>query len=103
MGGKARRDLIDFGVYAQDHGGLEKPDPRIFHIAVEQAGCSPEEIVHVGDSLEKDVAGARTAGLHAVWLNRNGSTSDRPADVEYEITSLAELGQLPNLSLEGED
>ena len=71
-------DLIDFSVYGQDHCGLEKPDPRIFHIAVEQAGCTAAEIVHVGDSLENDVDGAKAAGLHAVWLNRNGAAQDRP-------------------------
>ena len=55
-------DLVSFGVYAQDHGGIEKPDPRVFHIAVEEAGCLPHELLHVGDSLETDVAGAKADG-----------------------------------------
>ena len=82
-------DLVSFEVFPQDHGGVEKPDPRIFEIAVEQAGCPAREIAHVGDSLESDVAGAANAGFRPVWLNRTGATSDARAEVE--IRSLEEL------------
>jgi putative hydrolase of the HAD superfamily len=91
-------DLIAFSVYSEHHGGIEKPDPRIFRIALEEAGCGPGEMVHVGDALDGDVAGARSTGIRAVWLNRDGR--QRPADVEpdWEMTSLAELdGALANL------
>jgi FMN phosphatase YigB (HAD superfamily) len=48
-------------------------------------------VVHVGDALEGDVAGAQNVGVRAVWLNRNGQY--RPASIEpdWEITSMAEL------------
>ena len=54
--------MVSFEVFSQDHGGIEKPDPRIFEIAVEQAGCPAGEIAHVGDSLENDVVGPPTLG-----------------------------------------
>ena len=84
-------DLIAFSVYSEHHGGIEKPDPRIFRIALEEAGCAPHQMVHVGDDLEGDVAGAQNAGIRAVWLNREGRR--RPVDIEpdWEMTSLAEL------------
>lgn len=84
-------ELITFSVYSEHHGGIEKPDPRIFRIALEEAGCGPHQMVHVGDDLVGDVAGAQSAGIRAVWLNRDGQR--RPASVEpdWEITSLAEL------------
>ena len=82
-------DLVSFEVFPQDHSGIEKPDPRIFEIAVEQAGCPAREIAHVGDSLENDVAGACNAGFQPVWLNRTGAASDARAEVE--IRSLEEL------------
>ena len=82
-------DLVSFEVFSQDHGGIEKPDPRIFEIAVERAGCPAQQIAHVGDSLENDVVGASDAGFQPVWLNRNGAPGD--ACTEIEITSLEEM------------
>jgi HAD superfamily hydrolase (TIGR01549 family) len=46
-----------------DEWGVEKPDPRLFHIALEQAKADPRRTVHVGDLFHVDVAGARAAGL----------------------------------------
>ena len=49
--------------------GVEKPDPRLFQIALERARGRPETTLHVGDLYHVDVAGARAAGLHAVLLD----------------------------------
>ena len=43
--------------------GVEKPDPRLFHLALEQAQADPARTVHVGDLYHVDVIGARRAGL----------------------------------------
>ena len=67
------RDLLDPLIVSQDVG-FAKPDPRIFAVALERVGCSAEEAAHVGDSLADDVAGARGAGLFAVWLRPQGRT-----------------------------
>jgi putative hydrolase of the HAD superfamily len=48
--------------------GVEKPDPRIFAWTVDRLGVPAAAIVHVGDSLAADVAGARGAGLRAIWF-----------------------------------
>ena len=82
---------MSFQVFAQDHGGIEKPDTKLFEIAFEQSGCQPEELAHVGDSLENDVAGAKAAGARSVWLNRNGERADRRNRPDYEISTLPEL------------
>ena len=63
--------LLD-GVITSAAVGARKPDPRIFHEALEVAGCSAEEALHVGDSSEEDVAGAEAAGVRAVLLDRSG-------------------------------
>ena len=52
--------------------GVEKPDPRLFQIALERAGAARETTVHVGDLYHVDVVGARAAGLHAVLLDIAG-------------------------------
>jgi HAD superfamily hydrolase (TIGR01509 family) len=68
--------------------GAAKPDARIFATALSRVGCTPSEAVMVGDSWHHDVEGAVAAGLHAVWLNRNGAAHPDPA-VALAITSLA--------------
>lgn len=52
--------------------GVEKPDPRIFALALRAAGVEPAEAVHVGDLYSVDVRGAREAGLGAVLLDPGG-------------------------------
>ncbi len=49
--------------------GVEKPDPRIFAIALDRLGADPDTTVHVGDMYEIDVVGARRAGLRAVLVD----------------------------------
>jgi putative hydrolase of the HAD superfamily len=68
--------------------GVRKPSGEIFMRALAVAGVGPQEAVHVGDSLEEDVAGARAAGIEAVLLRRDGRPG--PSGVRT-IASLAEL------------
>ena len=48
--------------------GVEKPDPRLFHLALEQSRATAATTVHVGDLYHVDVAGARKAGLRDAIL-----------------------------------
>ena len=82
-------NLVSFEVFAQDHGGIEKPDTRIFGIALREAGCRPHQLLHVGDSAETDVGGALNAGARPVLLDRGGARLE-PGSIP-EIRSLAEL------------
>ena len=43
--------------------GVEKPDPRLFHLALTESGASAATTIHVGDFFHIDVVGARAAGL----------------------------------------
>ena len=82
---------FDFIVMSVEHGGIEKPDPRIFEIAVREARCAPHELLHVGDHIEYDVRGANDAGVRSVWLNRTGESSSSGVRPDLEVTSLSEL------------
>ena len=79
-----------FVIFAQDVQ-VEKPDRRIFEITAEQAGCELTQLLHVGDSLENDVAGARDAGAYSVWLNREGEANNTTIRPDYEVASLTEI------------
>lgn len=52
--------------------GLEKPDPRVFAIALDRAGAAAESSVYVGDDLMADVEGARLAGLTPIQVDYRG-------------------------------
>jgi len=64
-------DRVDFVLDSSDEG-VEKPDPRFFHIALERSGGRAETTLHVGDLYHVDVVGARAAGLRAVLLDAAG-------------------------------
>lgn len=56
--------------------GVEKPDPRIFQLALERAGASAETTLHAGDFYHVDVVGARAAGLDAWLIDAAGLYAD---------------------------
>jgi putative hydrolase of the HAD superfamily len=81
------RPLVDAVVISAELG-VAKPDPAIFRAALDRLGAGPDGALHVGDSLEDDVAGARAAGLEAVLVARNGAPAP---DGVRAVRSLAEL------------
>ncbi len=86
-------ERFDFAIFAQDIG-IEKPDPRTFQIAAHRAGCDLDQLLHVGDSLETDVEGAKAVGVRAAWLNRDGKPNESGTKPDYEIALLTELPAL---------
>jgi putative hydrolase of the HAD superfamily len=66
------------GVVTSAAVGARKPRPEIFQHALALAQVDPEQAVHVGDSLEEDVSGARAARIEAVWVQRSGSGKPGP-------------------------
>ena len=67
---------------------VEKPDPRLFEIALERSDARRESTIHVGDLYNIDVVGARNAGLRGVLLDQADLRPD--ADCP-RVQSLAEL------------
>ncbi len=61
--------------------GVEKPDPRIFQIALERNGASADRAVHIGDTYATDVIGARSAGVRVGLIDVHGHLAGRHLDV----------------------
>jgi len=82
-------------VVISGEAGLAKPDPIAFGLALDKLAVEPKNVWHVGDSLTTDVAGAKMAGLTAIWLNRR-RLPRREGDPEpdVEIYSLLDLTAL---------
>lgn len=59
--------------------GCGKPDAAIFLHACERLGFAPHEVLHVGDDIEADIAGAHRAGLIFCWLHRDDARERHPA------------------------
>lgn len=72
--------------------GIRKPRPEIFESVARGLELEPREILHVGDSLKADVAGAAAVGMHTVWLTR------RIRQPEEELARHA--GPRPDFALE---
>ena len=65
-------DLVkyfDTITYSQE-AGAEKPDPAPFRLALQRANRAPWECLHVGDSYEMDVVGARGVGIEPILIDR---------------------------------
>jgi putative hydrolase of the HAD superfamily len=78
------RVLLD-GAISSAEAGSRKPDPAIFGPALELAGCEAGEALHVGDTAEEDVEGARAAGIRVLLIDR-----EQPAG-DGRIASLTEI------------
>ena len=87
-------ERVDFLVTSEE-AGAEKPDPRLFALCAEKAGCAMEACAFVGDSLKGDVLGALAAGMRAVWFRPDPLPEDEAA--APGAPRVASLAALPAL------
>lgn len=71
--------------------GIGKPKPEIFHRLLSELEASPEEAIMVGNSLERDIAGARNAGLRSIWIRVPGSEEHAEVASDHTVTALSEI------------
>jgi putative hydrolase of the HAD superfamily len=81
------RDEFDVRVISGIEG-MEKPDPRIFRLALERAGVRAEESVYVGDNPHFDVEPAAAVGMFPVLIDRRGRHPDHPG---ARVDTMADL------------
>lgn len=86
-------------VVISDAEGTSKPDPRIFHRTLERIGSSPDRSVFVGDNPDIDVAGARAAGMVAIW--RRDPAVSQTVEADGVIDDIGEL--ITMLQLAGDE
>lgn len=71
---------------------VRKPDPKIFHMAMEELKVEPSEAVFVGDNPIADIAGAKAVGMQAIWVE--DAYWEEPAIADGKITQLSDLPDL---------
>jgi len=70
--------------------GIEKPDPRLFRLALERAGGSCDAAIHCGDLYQVDIVGLRAAGLPAVLLDPGWQYAHADCPRVTSITAFAD-------------
>jgi putative hydrolase of the HAD superfamily len=86
--------LADFfpTIVVSSRYGYRKPDPRLFGHALERIGVTREEAIYVGNSWDRDIVGARNAGIRPVLIARNGNS--RPGSDVIVLPDLQGLLEL---------
>ena len=83
---------------ASAEAGCAKPDPKIFTMALDEAGCNASEAFMIGDRLDNDIIPARKLGMKAVWVRQGyaiyqtiNDDSNRPDHIVDSIDELIPL------------
>ena len=85
-------------IYCSRDLGVRKPNPERFDIVLTELGVHPLNTVHVGDSVEADMYGARESGITGVWIK----TPDQPVWNGHAISSICDLPALLKVLGDGE-
>jgi HAD superfamily hydrolase (TIGR01662 family) len=79
-------------------GDVRSPKPRrvIFQQALDRCGCSPQQVLFVGDDPITDISGAHSAGMRTCWISHGRTYPEEIKMPDYTIDSLPDLrGILP--------
>ncbi len=90
-------ELIDFlGISAIV--GIEKPDIKIFELAIKELAVDPTKAIHIGNRIDTDVMPAKKLGMKTVWVRRGEANPDPSAeDLKQADISVNDLSNLPAL------
>ena len=100
LGTQERIDNWGIGKYfdvvaSSAEAGCAKPDPKIFTMALEMAGCAPSDAVMIGDRLDNDIIPAKKLGMKTVWVRQGfaiyQSIDDESARPDHIVDSIEEL------------
>ena len=83
---------FDFEIKASDVGHM-KPKSEIFTAALSAANCNPEEMIHIGDSFDKDVMGAKSVNINYIWINHD-DIIENDANEKYTVRNFTEIENL---------
>jgi len=87
----AHHALTFDAVVCSEQVGAYKPHQAMFHHGLNALCLKPDEVMHVGDSLRADIAGANAAGIRSVWVNRRAQPAAAGAAATHVVADLSEL------------
>lgn len=71
-----------------------KPNPKIFNVLLNKINLKSNEVIMIGDSLEKDIKGAENANIKAIWYNSNNKINNTEIKPYCQITNLIDLKEI---------
>ena len=80
-----------FEIFTPRETKFLKPDPRAFLVVLNKLKVKPEEVLMVGDEVERDLIPAQKLGMKAILIDRRDKVENTPVE---KISSLAELKQI---------
>jgi putative hydrolase of the HAD superfamily len=92
-------DLVENPVFSSRER-LKKPDLRIYHLACERLGVTPERCLYIADGEDHELTAAAKAGLHPVLIRTSSRETRGELHKEAKewqgatITGLAEVLRL---------
>ncbi|WP_091014975.1 HAD family hydrolase [Paenibacillus amylolyticus] len=82
-------------IIVSEEAGVKKPDPRIFQLALDHFGLSPEQCIYIGDHPVNDIEGAASVGMSTIWMKVNQPWQDSiTSGPLHTIEHLSELKKL---------
>jgi len=81
-------------IIVSEESGVPKPHPKIFQLLLKRMKLKNTEVIMVGDMLDKDIRGAHSAGMKAVWINRKNKPNESEIIPEYEVKTLSDLKEI---------
>jgi len=77
-------------VIDSEMAGVKKPNPYIFELALKKANVHPEKSIMIGDSLEADILGAKSKGLHTLHFNSHMEPPHNHSNVIHRLIEIKE-------------
>lgn len=71
-----------------------KPEPKIFQIALNKAGCQAEESIIIGDSYKRDIIGGTNMGMTTIWINKFSGNNTKNDKADFIVKDLKEISPI---------
>lgn len=82
-------------IFIAQEVGISKPLPGIFEKALHAVQAKPSEVLMVGDNPDKDILGAKAAGLKTAWIRRNEEFKSKPDPFpDYYVKDMFEVKKI---------
>ena len=81
-------------IIVSEEVGISKPDAKIFNVLLDKINIKSSEVIMVGDSLEKDIKGAKNANIKSVWYNPCNKENKTNILPDYQIKELIKIKEL---------
>lgn len=89
---KLKLDKYADFIVTSEEAGVEKPDPKMFELALKKIDLKNNDVCMIGDNFYKDILGAYNMGIQSFWIN------EKSKSVSYDNTMIKEFDDFKQLT-----